>query len=177
MSVSVEGRFIVAEALTRLAIARSVVLDETMAEVYLQGLVDIEPSLVVRAATELARTRRKGFEPAWPPLADLRDRAIALGDLDREQAVRRRLIGSEFDSRRGMRYCAVCGDDGAIVFLCPGTDDPAVDANDDRGRNERFCDRAYRHPRHSWCRPCECVATNPVILDRQFKQKRHAGGA
>jgi hypothetical protein len=84
VSVTVEGRLIVAEALTRLAIARSVALDETTAEVYLTGLADIEPSLVVRACHELAITRVKDFDPAWPRLADIRYLAVTMGERDHE---------------------------------------------------------------------------------------------
>lgn len=170
----------IAEALARLAIARSTVLDEVTLAVYADALEDVDPALVARACAALSRERRGEFETALPDVGTIRERCESLAAEDIEAARRRMLPALPVSDDDGPRYfCLSCRDEssGFRPFWCPGSGEHRTLDRPARSEGSIVdCGRSHPHGSHDYVARCECWQRNPVVEARRQRQhvKREA---
>lgn len=165
----------IGEALTRLAVARGGLLDDTTSEVYLDCLGDLDPMAVGLACEDLALEPRREFDPVLPPVGEIRIRAEAIARREQAEAAARKLLPMPRPDESAPRYvCPVCRDEasGWRLFWCPGRgglrtfDRPERDAELPMSE----CGRSATHVPHTYADRCACVETNPVIAAHRQRQ-------
>lgn len=164
---------VVHEALSRLAIARASELDDLTAQVYLEGLADIEPQTVSRACADLAKLPRRDYDTALPSVGTIRERCqmVSAAELAAEAAAKMLPMPvTEDDEPR--YFCLDCFDTAWRLFDCAGKGPQA--SLEKIPTLTRFpCARLKAHPPHSYAEPCKCIDTNPVIAaDRKRQHER-----
>lgn len=165
----------VAEALSRLAIARATLLDEVTLSVYADALEDVDPGLVDRACRRLGKTPRAEYDTAMPDVGTIRDVADAIGHEDAE-AARAQLV-KQLPAPVGddeVRYaCLSCRDEssGFRPFWCPGTGEHRTLDRPARSEGSIVeCGRPQAHGSHDYVARCECWLRNPVVEARRQRQ-------
>ena len=174
-----DGRMISAEALARLAIARASLLDDTASEVYLEALADLEPMLVKRACSELAREDRVEYGTAMPSVGTIRSRCEAMARRDEAERKATLLLPmpkSDEDSPRV--FCRDCADEpsGFRYCWCQGSGDRWVSAVprlfSEASVQVQNCGRTGRHDPHSYVTRCHCFEVNPVRAEQRRRRSK-----
>jgi len=168
----------IADAVTRLAVARGALLDDVGAEVYMQGLRDLSPFLVKQACWTMGLERRAEYESAMPPLAVIRDRVEQLAVEERARAAAAKCfpLPVPADPDAALDFCAGCQDTGWTHGWCPGVGVVRVDDPPIRYAAEPrvACGRMVSHSPHTVAPRCPCVDTNPVICARRTRLQAHS---
>lgn len=165
----------VAEALSRLAIARATLLDEVTLSVYADALEDVDAGLVDRACRRLGKTPRAEYDTALPDVGTIRAVAEAIGHEDAE-AARAQLVKqlpAPVGDDEVKYFCLSCRDEssGFRPFWCPGIgptrsfDRPAYAEG-----SLVDCGITREHTGHSYVGRCECWLRNPVVEARRQRQ-------
>lgn len=152
---------VVAEALSRLSIARGGSPDARVGEVYLDALDDLDADLVRRACDALARQPRAEFESALPSVGAIRVVAAKLIAQDADAQALSMLLPAPKDEANGPRYfCLDCRDEpsGWRIFDCRGIGEFASIET----RTWTPCGRTKEHRPHSFAERCHCAPYNPV---------------
>ena len=165
---------VLAEALTRLAIARGATLDELTLDVYATSLEDLPAETVRRACLDLGRQPRKDFESALPSVGTIRERSAELVRLDQVALEASRLLPMPQTDEDGPRYaCLECRDTAWREFACAGRGQSKGIAPSSATVSAYPCARLKAHGPHTFAERCQCVDTNPVIArQREFMRER-----
>lgn len=162
---------IVAEALARLAIARSGVLDDTTGEVYMDALADLAPEFIQRACFILAGQPREAFETLLPSVGTIR---TLVSKLAKETALaehRAKLLPLPKSSDdEPTFFCLTCRDEssGWRPIWCQGGGEPKDTLSPaPKGVTTSYCGRKLKHGPHHYVERCSCYETNPVIAKRR----------
>jgi hypothetical protein len=165
----------VGQAVTRLAVARGGLIDDTTSEVYLDLLGDLDPAAVCHACAELATEPRGAYEPVLPAVAVIRARAETMSRRAAAEAQARRVLPLPKTDAEGPRYfCLDCRDEPSAwrVCWCPGKG--ALRTMDRPERSEGSiveCARAGVHAPHAYVERCQCAGVNPVVA-RYHERRR-----
>lgn len=135
-----DSAIVIAEAVLRMAIARGAgVLDDITGDVYVKGLLRVDPVLVERACEELGRTPVAEFAPRLPALPDVLQKCDEILRRDARASARDYLALPPAGDERTYA-CFQCQDDphGWLWLRCP----------------ETKCERTQPHPRHAYVVRC-----------------------
>lgn len=175
------GHLIIAEALTRLAIARGAILDETTTDVYLRQLTAIEPIhdpvLITRACEELGNFERGEMELALPAVGTIRARCESILSRDAAETAAKKLLPFPKSDEDGPTFfCLDCRDEtnGWRMFYCPGIGALRVNALPAHYADltATVCARHNNHGPHVYTEHCACHGRNPVAAERRAKESR-----
>lgn len=167
ISTPIPRDVVVAEALTRCAIARGGVIDDVTLSVYMDELEDLDAGMISRVCRVLGKLERREFEAVMPSVGAIRAQCKELQAQDRMEAQRQRLLPAPSDDDpRTWRHCNACDDTGWEEMWCVG--DSSIPQPDYRLHlTARDCGRVRGHTSHTYVRRCDCINRNPVIARRR----------
>jgi hypothetical protein len=170
------GDMVMAEALSRLAIARGGLLDQFSADVYLERLERFDSRFVAAACAELSDEPRLEFETTLPEVGRIIERIKALALVEERAEKARKLLPlpkSEDDEPR--YFCVDCRDEtyNWRPFWCPGTGQSRNMVRPEHVMASLVdCGRLKEHRPHDYVAKCQCQHVNPVAAQARDRMNQ-----
>jgi hypothetical protein len=187
--MSLNASLTAGEALVRLAVARGAghLMDDTVSQVYLDALEDVDIDALRKSCRELGIEARGQYETALPSVGVIRERAEEIVRREAHDAQKRLLGALPKEAKDPTFFCLACFDEPNAwrIYYCFGDGQSRtgeVPAHiTSRGMALAACGRhGDNHIPHAYAEKCACSDVNPVIAQHRERAVRYvakkAGG-